>query len=336
MLFEGLYGQNEIKKILTDMITADRVGHAFVFCGPVGVGRKSFAKSFAKGIMCAHRPRGEADFCGQCVGCTLMENQTNPDFVVIAEDHGKESIGVDTIRAIQEDMAKAPEYGVRKVYVIDVAEKMTAGAQNALLKTLEEPADYVVVILICSNISLLLETIRSRVVRIDFSRNTDQDVLCAMDQHGIDFDGQGVSKTLVCAYADGIIGRALGIENFEIFKQIPLEVLETLSLLHRGKVDFLIRFTRLFEQNEEHKDFVFFAMDSVLRDVMVMARYGNQSDLQNEPFRREIQRLAEELGYHHAVESIQILNDAWGLLRRNINYKLMVGSTAIKLQEAMK
>ena len=89
MVFEGLYGQNEIKKILTDMITGDRVGHAFVFCGPEGVGRKSFAKSFAKSIMCAHRLQGEEDACGACVGCTLMANETNPDFVVIAEDHGK-------------------------------------------------------------------------------------------------------------------------------------------------------------------------------------------------------------------------------------------------------
>lgn len=336
MLFEGLYGQNEIKKILTDMITGDRVGHAFAFCGPVGVGRKSFARAFARGIMCAHRPQGEEDSCGRCVGCTLMANQTNPDFSVIMEDEGKNSIGVDTIRALQEDMAKAPEYGERKVYVIGVAEKMTAEAQNALLKTLEEPAEYVVVILVCTNFAMLLETIRSRVVRVDFSRNSDQEVLLAMDRRGVDFDAHGVAKTLVCAYADGIIGRALSIEDFEMFKQIPLEVLDTLSLLPKGKVDFILHFTRLFEQNEDHKEFVFFAMDSILRDVMVMARYGNQWDLQNEQFRREIQRLAEDLGYHHTVACIQILNDAWRLLRRNINYKLMVGSTAIKLQEAMK
>lgn len=336
MLFDGLYGQNEIKKILTDLITGDRVGHAFVFCGPTGVGRKSFAKSFAKGIMCAHRHSGEEDACGACVGCTLMASETNPDFTVVMEDEGKNSIGVDTIRALQEDMAKAPEYGVRKVYVIGVAEKMTTEAQNALLKTLEEPAEYVVVILVCTNFALLLETIRSRVVRIDFSRNSDREVLLAMEGQGIDFEGQGISKSLVCAYADGIIGRALGIEDFEIFKQIPVEVLETLSLMPKGNVDFVLHFTRLFEQHEEHKDFVFFATDSVLRDVMVMARYGNQCALQNEQFKREIQRLTEELGYHRAVESIRILNEAWSLLRRNINYKLMVGSTAIKLREAMK
>lgn len=336
MLFEDLYGQNEIKKILTDMITAERVGHAFVFCGPEGVGRKSFAKAFAKGIMCAHRPQGEDDFCGTCVGCTLMENQTNPDFVVVMEDEGKNSIGVDTIRALQEDMAKAPEYGAKKVYVIGVAEKMTADAQNALLKTLEEPAEYVVMILVCSNISLLLETIRSRVVRLDFSRNSDREVLLAMERHGMDCNEHGVSQSLVCAYADGIIGRALGIVDFEIFKRISSEVLEVLSLLPKGKVEFLIRFTRLFEQNEEHKDFVFFVVNSVLRDVMVIARYGNQGTLQNAQFRREIERLAESLGYHHVGKSIEILNDAWGLIRRNINYKLMVGNTAIRLQEAMK
>lgn len=336
MLFDGLYGQNEIKKTLTDMITGDRVGHAFAFCGPTGIGRKSFARAFAQGIMCAQRHPDEDDCCGACVGCTLMKNQTNPDFSLIMEDEDKNSIGVETIRALQEDMAKAPEYGMRKVYVIGVAEKMTLEAQNALLKTLEEPAEYVVVILVCTNIALLLETIRSRVVRIDFARNSDQEVICAMDRQGIDYGAQGVSKTLICAYADGIIGRALDIADFEIFKQIPTEALAVLSLLPGGKVDFLIRFTRLFEQNEENREFVFFSVLSLLRDAMTMARYGNRCDLQNEQFRREIERLAETLGYHHAVDSIRILNDAWGLLRRNINYKLMVGSTAIKLQEAMK
>ena len=336
MLFEGLYGQNEIKKTLTDMVTGDRVGHAFVFCGPEGIGRKSFARAFAKGIMCAHRQPGEADFCDTCVGCTLMQNQTNPNFSLIMEDEDKNSIGVETIRGLQEDMTKAPEYGVRKVYVIGVAEKMTTDAQNALLKTLEEPADYVVIILVCTNIALLLETIRSRVVRLDFARNSDGEVLCAMDRRGIDYEAQGVSKSLICAYADGIIGRAVGIADFEIFKRIPTEALAVLCLLPGGKVDFLVRFTRLFEQYEENREFVFFAVLSLLRDAMTMARYGNQCDLQNEQFRREIGRLAETLGYHHAVESIQILNDAWALLRRNINYKLMVGSTAIKLQEAMK
>ena len=336
MLFEGLYGQNEIKKILTDMITADRVGHAFVFCGPEGVGRKSFAKAFAKGIMCAHRPRGEEEPCGQCVGCTLMKNDTNPDFVVVMEDEGKNSIGVDTIRALQEDMAKAPEYGTKKVYVIGVADKMTADAQNALLKTLEEPAEYVVLILVSSNVLMLLETIRSRVVRLDFARNSDREVLMAMERSSIDFRAQGVSESLICGYADGIIGRALGIENFDVFKQISAEVLEVLSLMPQGKVEFVLRFIRLFEQYEGNKEFAFYAVNSVLRDVMVLARHGNQSSLQNVQSRREIERLVGDLGYHRAASAVEILNDAWRLLGKNVNYKLMVGSTAIKLQEAMK
>lgn len=341
MLFDGLYGQNEIKKILKDMIAGDRASHAFVFCGPDGIGRKSFAKQFAQALMCEVRQEGEAEPCYQCVGCTLMQNNTNPDYVVIAEEDGKSTIGVETIRNMQEDLATAPEYGRKKVYVIASAEKLTVQAQNALLKTIEEPPEYAVVILICSNISLLIETVQSRVVRLDFARNSDAHVLAAFNAQCEERAQQGediseVPEELICAYADGIIGRALEIRDYSTFLELREQIVQVLRLLPEGKVDFILRFSQLFDKQSAHKEFLFFAMNSLLRDIMLCARYGNQGKMQNIQFRDTIQKLAGDIGYHGANRCIEILGEAWKLLGKNTNYKLTVDSTAIRLQEALR
>ncbi len=340
-MFDGLYGQNEIKKILTDMIANDRVGHAFVFCGPSGIGRKSFAKEFAKSLMCACKEDGEAEPCGTCVGCMLMAGGTNPEYVVISEDPGKKTIGVGTIRNMQEDLAKAPEYGRKKVYVIDPAEKLTEEAQNALLKTIEEPPEYGQVILVCGNISLLIETVRSRVVRLDFARNSDQEVLMAFNARKQERLAEGepfpdVPDELVCGYADGIIGRALAIQDYNVFLNLRRQGLEILQLLPGGRAEFLICFSQFFEKNADYKEFLFFTINSLFRDIMLMSRYGQDAKLQNEYARTVIQKLTENISYHQAVRCIYILENAWGLLGKNVNYKLTVDSTAIKLQEALR
>lgn len=335
MLFEGLYGQTEIKKILTDMIEGDRVGHAFVFCGPDGIGRKSFAKAFAGALMCAGRKTGSAQPCGSCTGCILMQNGTNPDFVLIQEEDGKATLGVETVRRMQESLATAPEYGTKKVYVIDHAERLTVQAQNALLKTIEEPPEYAVVILICSNISLLIDTVRSRVVRLDFSRNRDGEVLEALRAHcGVvpEHDAE-----MICAYADGIIGRALvNPENFDTFRQLRERVLTVLEMLPGAKSEFLLEMSALFEKNQAYKEFLFFSINSFLRDMMLADRFGDRIRLQNVQFKDKIQRLAGRLGYHKADACVNIVQEAWTCLGRNVNYKLTIDSMAIRLQEAVK
>lgn len=341
MLFADLYGQNEIKKILADMIGNDRVSHAFVFCGPTGIGRKSFAKKFAEALMCPCREPGQIEPCGTCVCCTLMENDTNPEYIVVTEDPGKKTIGVGAIRNMQEDLAKAPEYGRKKVYVIDPADKMTEEAQNALLKTIEEPPEYGQIILVCANISLLIETVRSRVVRLDFARNSDQDVLKAFERQKQQRLAAGetipeVPDELICGYADGVIGRALEIQAYEVFLGLREQSTELLQLLPEGRVEFLLRFSQFFEKNAEYKEFLFFTMTSLLRDIMLLGRYRHDAKLQNAYARDTIQKLAGKIHYHQAVQCIQILQDAWVLLGKNVNYKLTVDSTAIKLQEALR
>ena len=114
-MFETLLGQEYVKRTLTDALAAGRVGHAYLFCGPAGIGRKSFAAEFGRAVMCTAPVEG-GEPCGQCLSCRLTAAGNNPDYKVISGEEGKTGIGVETVRALEEDIVTAPTAGRRKIY----------------------------------------------------------------------------------------------------------------------------------------------------------------------------------------------------------------------------
>jgi DNA polymerase-3 subunit delta' len=167
MTFKDLIGQENVKNLLIESIQTGRVGHAYMFCGPEGIGRKTMAKCFAEVLTCN---KDGTEICGLCEACVLNKSDTNPDIINIRRQEGKATIGVEDVRLVQDEISTAPQFGKYKVIIFENAEKMTVQAQNALLKTLEEPPQYIVLILISSNNSQILDTVKSRSVRIDFKR----------------------------------------------------------------------------------------------------------------------------------------------------------------------
>ncbi|MDR1800240.1 MAG: DNA polymerase III subunit gamma/tau [Lachnospiraceae bacterium] len=163
--FLDVKGQDVIVQTLRNQITRDRVGHAYLFCGTRGTGKTSVAKLFAKAINCEN-PNG-ADPCGICASC--VEIAAGASMNVIEIDAASNN-GVDHIREIREEVAYRPTVGKYKVYIIDEVHMLSAGAFNALLKTLEEPPEYVVFILATTEAHKLPVTIVSRCQRFDFRR----------------------------------------------------------------------------------------------------------------------------------------------------------------------
>lgn len=329
-MFDKLYGQQTVKSFLADTVSSGRIGHAYAFCGPEGVGRTTFASEFAKTVMCMNREDGETCLCGQCISCRLFENGSNPDLIFVGQDDGKNTIGVETVRSLQESMATAPEYAARKVYIIKNAETMTQQAQNAFLKTVEEPPEYAIIILICSNISLLLETVRSRIIRVDFARNSDDDVRKAMNAV-LPEPPSGDEADFICAYADGIIGRAFTFSGQKDASWLRNKVLETMSLLAGRRSDYTLAFTSMMDENKDKKEFVFFVMCSFMRDCVISARLGSGAELQNKSFRDKIIEVASKAGYHGAQKCLDFITKAWTDIGRNVNYRLVSGSLAIEL-----
>ena len=171
-MFENIIGNTSNKKILEKAIETGKISHSYIFSGPEGIGKSLFAKEFAKAILCENTQNKP---CNNCKSCIEFDNYNNPDIVII--DEKEESIKTELIKNLTNDVLKKPLNGNRKIYIIDNSENMTREAQNTLLKTLEEPPEYIVIILITKNHNLLLNTIKSRCIKIQFAELTDEELI---------------------------------------------------------------------------------------------------------------------------------------------------------------
>ena len=165
--FEDVKGQEHIVTTLKNQIKADRIGHAYLFCGTRGTGKTTIAKIFAKAVNCEHPVDGSP--CGECPTCKAITAGTSMNVIEI---DAASNNGVDNIREIREEVAYSPTEGKYKVYIIDEVHMLSIGAFNALLKTLEEPPSYVIFILATTEAHKIPITILSRCQRYDFKRIT--------------------------------------------------------------------------------------------------------------------------------------------------------------------
>ena len=165
--FADVKGQDHIVTTLKNQINADRIGHAYLFCGTRGTGKTSVAKIFAKAVNCEHPIDGSP--CGECPTCKAIASGTSMNVIEI---DAASNNGVDNIREIRDEVQYSPTEGKYKVYIIDEVHMLSIGAFNALLKTLEEPPAYVIFILATTEVAKIPITIMSRCQRYDFHRIT--------------------------------------------------------------------------------------------------------------------------------------------------------------------
>lgn len=180
MNFDNVIGNDNIKELLSNSIELNTFVHSYMFVGPDGIGKSIFAKDFAKMLLCM----SEQKACNNCSSCIKFDSNNHPDFVIINSDDGK-SIKINQIRIMQEQIAEKPIISNRKVYIIDDSDLMTVEAQNCLLKTLEEPPEYAIIILVLSNENKLLNTIKSRCTKIVFHKLTNEQLLLYTKQNNI-------------------------------------------------------------------------------------------------------------------------------------------------------
>lgn len=175
--FEDVKGQDHIVTTLKNQIKADRIGHAYLFCGTRGTGKTTIAKIFAKAVNCEHPADGSP--CGECPACKAIAAGTSMNVIEI---DAASNNGVDNIREIREEVAYSPTEGKYKVYIIDEVHMLSIGAFNALLKTLEEPPSYVIFILATTEAHKIPITILSRCQRYDFRRITIDTIAARLNE----------------------------------------------------------------------------------------------------------------------------------------------------------
>ncbi len=206
--FASVKGQDHIVKTLKNQIMADRIGHAYLFCGTRGTGKTSVAKILAKAVNCEHPVDGNP--CGECETCKAIAAGTSMNVIEI---DAASNNGVDNIREIREEVAYSPTTGKYKVYIIDEVHMLSIGAFNALLKTLEEPPSYVIFILATTEAHKIPITILSRCQRYDFKRisiNTISSRLMElMEKENVEVEERAIRY--IAKKADGSMRDALSL-----------------------------------------------------------------------------------------------------------------------------
>ena len=219
---------------LNKIIKSNSLLHSYLFFGEEGIGKKLIAKEFAKKILC----ETHEEEC-KCKSCNCFETNNHPDFQIINEQG--ENVTISQVRELIKNVYEKPILSTKKIYIINDADKMNVEAQNCLLKTLEEPPEYLCFILIVSNMDMILSTIKSRCTKINFNKLTTEELIQVLKGNNIDV--KNISEKMYILF-NGSIGKALSIlKNKEAYMQID----NFLNMLdNNNKLDFLTKGKNVF------------------------------------------------------------------------------------------
>lgn len=327
-LFSDIIGQEHIKKHLQDAIVSRMASHAYIIQGEEGMGKSLVAEAFANGLLCE---RGEAEPCLECHSCKQYLSKNHPDIKVLVPEKSN-VIRVNEVRTqIINDVDIKPYSSDYKIYIIPDAQRMNAQAQNALLKTLEEPPEYVVILLLCTSETLLLDTIISRCVTLCL-RPLKNEVVC--DYLIKKLEIPDYKAAAIAAFARGSIGRALQLaqdKQFDAIRALASEVLRgAKSWDMKGILDAVGSITSLNTRPEEFLDYLILWY----RDVLV---YKSTQNVNSLLFKEDI-RLITEIAAASSFEGIEriigAINDARDRLRVNVNKELTIELVLLAIKES--
>ncbi len=335
--FHSIIGKEEVIGHLTTAMAQNKLSHAYIFQGEDGSGKLLVAKIFAKALQCeknrAVLERGEAltdiNPCCECASCKKADSGNHPDIHILT--HEKVNIGVDDIRLqLNQDVQIKPYEGNYKIYIIPDAERMTEQAQNALLKTIEEPPSYALILLLTDNIYRLLQTIQSRCVKIPFKPiSPDKVKQYLIEQHHIpDYLAETSAR-----FSQGNIGRAVRYAMNEEFLEVKEEVLHLLRYIDEMTVHEIVSAVKKLAA---HKGEISDYLDLMIlwyRDVLMLKVTNNPNLL---IYRQEMKWLSEQSktrSYGNIEAIIEGMETAKIRIRANVNLETTIELMVLKIKD---
>lgn len=311
-----MYGYETFhEKIMLELINAARAGEvrqAYIFEGADGLGLDASARLFAAALTCG----GDGAPCGECRSCRLAASGTNPDIITLSPT--KKSIGADEVRKISADAYIKPFTGKRKVYITEKANLMTVQAQNAFLKTLEEPPEFAVFILITPDADALLQTVRSRCVKIRFPRISDGAVREYVEKKLPDCE----NIDFAVRYAEGIPENAVAVLTDESFSAFRADAFDALAkLLSPRKIDAYSA-VEFMEKNKDRAQTALELWSGFVRDIMLVQEQCDAL-LVNSDFLPRITRAANRIDESRIIRVQQRLTAALKMHKRYVNLRAL-------------
>jgi len=288
-----------------------RLTHALLFTGPAGVGKLATAKALALGLHCDVAP---FEACGACDACRTITAGTHPDVRIVAgplED--RRDISIEQVRDLQRELGFRSMSAHPKIGIVNDAECLTLQAQNALLKTLEEPGGATVLMLVAVNAAALAPTILSRCQHVGFDPLSTTEVVRILEAHGRSHD----DAVALAAYAEGSPGRALALDA-EFFTTRRREILTRLERARRGGFKALADFAQELANEDKDLSPVLMVIASWYRDALRRRVLGDDVELHNADLTREI----PDVSVAASLRNLEITYGTITALRQNANRNL--------------
>ncbi|CCZ42531.1 putative uncharacterized protein [Clostridium sp. CAG:122] len=317
--FKDIIGQESIKKHLQTAIKTGNLSHAYIINGEYGSGRQTIASALAKTIQCQSKT-DDTDACGVCTSCKQAESHNHPDIKYIT--HDKTSISVNDIREqLNNDISIKPYSSEYKIYIIPDANKMTEQAQNALLKTIEEPPVYAIIILLTENCDSLLPTIRSRCVTLTMNP-VEKDKICTYLENKFQLEPE--QAQIAANYCQGNIGKAIRFASSSDFIEMKNQVLKLLKNLDSMDIASIIDTIKEFST---HKNDINDYLDLMLlwyRDVLMFKVTKDANLLLYSDEYSAISEQATKRDYENIENIIAAIDKAKVRLKANVNFDVTI------------
>jgi DNA polymerase III, gamma/tau subunits len=311
--FSTIIGHDTIKNQIVNSINANRFSHALIITGENGIGKSLIAKEISIRLLGKDKEKQYVD---------IVEFKMSKD---------KKSIGIDEIKNIIQETTKKPYEGDKKVIILYKADGMTEAAQNAFLKTIEEPPKGIFIILLCEKLESILETIKSRCQIYKLNRLSEEEMLKFLNNRFGNLSEEELKA--VSAFSDGVPGRAERFLEDKYLKEIRDTVIDILKGICEGKLDKTLVYTEfLLKYRGEWQEVLTYFL-SYIRDALIYKETGNKELIINIDKVSEIKDIAEMFSFNKLNGIINIIKDTRSKLERNVNATLVFDSMLVKIQE---
>lgn len=317
MNFNNVVGQEIVTRQLMNDIKFNRVNHSYIFDGPDGLGKNFIASIFIQTLICESH---DVIACESCPACVKFKTNNNPDIKVLANT--KKSIGVEEIREFFSDVTIRPFIGDRKIYLIKDAHTMTIQAQNAVLKTVEEPPAYVVIIFISENIEKILPTIKSRSKLLKFNTYSDLQIDEILQLKDAD--------DFIIRYSEGVLGRArrlLEDQQFMSMREQVFDIAEKIVKLKSYASSYELEdgLSNNIQNNPEILDMLMYIFCDILKFKSINNFIINSDKINN------IKSMSKQLSYQRTIKIIKALKCIKTDLNYNVNTSLAIDKMIIDM-----
>jgi DNA polymerase III subunit delta' len=327
MGFSQILGHQKQVQIVRQALNYGRLHHAYLFVGTEGVGKKTIALGLAKAIHCS---AAIGDFCGECADCARIQDGNHPDVRIIGPLAGKKEISIQQIRELEKELNLRSFSGKKKIAILDPATLMNLSAQNALLKTLEEPPADSLLILIAANGGALLPTLRSRCLRISFgplARDLISDFL--VSRKGLEAE----TAEFLAALSLGSLGAVISIDTQELFEKRQ-EWMRLIASLVIGDYHTATDAAEILAGSKEDSLRFLEWIESWFRDLLVYSVTQNQQAVVNSDMLPQIQKQSATINWERLFYRITEAKAAIEGIQRNLNRRMVIEGLLLNTVEA--